>query len=387
MGECRRVFTDNQDVAVFLLVVALRVIVPLFIPRFPLPAIIVCLVVDGFDKGILQSYTNMNLDFYQGYDKALDIYYQTIAFLSTMRNWSSAAAFAVGRFFFYYRLVGVVLFELLQARWMLFIFPNTFEYFFIFYEFVRLRWNPQRWGLKFWAAAGAFIWVVIKLPQEWWIHIAQLDATDFIRDEILVADRWPLQIAIVLVIVALGFAARWLIVDVLGTPSWPLTFDANAPGRDIVEIPNDETRVARPDRIFSVELAEKVIMFSLISIIFAQIFPGVEVRPLAMAVAVATLLVLNLVVSEGLRRLGTDFGSAVRQFVIMAVVNSAIVWTVNRVALGGRDLDLGNTLFFVLLLSLLITFYDRYRPLYKDRVAQMDQEIVDGATAALGRPR
>jgi len=377
-------FTDNQDLVVFLLVVALRVIVPLFIPRFPLPAIIVCLVVDGFDKGILESYTDMNLDFYQGYDKALDIYYQTIAFLSTMRNWSSAGAFMVGRFLFYYRLVGVVLFELLQARWMLFIFPNTFEYFFIFYEFVRLRWNPQRWGLKFWAAAGAFVWIVIKLPQEWWIHIAQLDATDFIRDEILVPERWPLQVAIVAAIIALGFAARWFIMDVLGAPDWPLTFDANTPGRDIVEIPGDGTTVARPDRIFSVELAEKVIMFSLISIIFAQILPGVDVRPLAMTLAVATLLVLNLVASEGLRRLGANFGSAVRQFVIMAVVNSAIVWTVNQVALGGRDLSLGNTLFFVLLLSLLITFYDRYRPLYKDRVAQLDREFVDEAGSLIG---
>ncbi|MGN6033300.1 MAG: hypothetical protein ACTHQE_16735, partial [Thermomicrobiales bacterium] len=255
-------FTDNQDIAVFLLVVALRVIVPLFIPRFPLPAILVCLVVDGFDKGILESYTHMNLDFYQGYDKALDIYYQTIAFLSTMRNWSSAAAFAVGRFVFYYRLVGVVLFELLHARWMLFVFPNTFEYFFIFYEFVRLRWNPRRWGFTFWAAACAFIWIVIKLPQEWWIHIAQLDATDFIRDHILGPDHRPLQALILVVIVALAFALYWFITHVLGRPDWPLTFDANAPGRDIVVIPDKETTVARPNRIFTVELAEKIVMFS-----------------------------------------------------------------------------------------------------------------------------
>ena len=84
------------------------------------------------------------------------------------------------------------------------------------------------------------------------------------------------------------------------------------------------------------------------------------------------------------QRLGTDFGSAVRQFVIMAVVNSAIVWTVNQVALGGRDLSLGNTLFFVLLISLLMTFYDRYRPLYKDRVAQLDRQFLDEAGTLIG---
>ena len=29
---------------------------------------------------------------------------------------------------------------------------------------------------------GRRIWVFIKLPQEWWIHIAQLDFTDFMAD-------------------------------------------------------------------------------------------------------------------------------------------------------------------------------------------------------------
>ena len=32
--------------------------------------------------------------------------------------------------------------------------------------------------------ATAFIWIFIKLPQEWWIHIAQLDLTDFVQEKI-----------------------------------------------------------------------------------------------------------------------------------------------------------------------------------------------------------
>ena len=27
-----------------------------------------------------------------------------------------------------------------------------------------------------------FLWIFIKLPQEWWIHIAKLDMTDFIKE-------------------------------------------------------------------------------------------------------------------------------------------------------------------------------------------------------------
>ena len=83
----------------------------------------------------------MNLDWYQGYDKALDIYYLAIAYLSTMQNWTNLYAFGMSRFLWYYRLVGVLLFEFTQIRAMLLLFPNTFEYFFIAYEAVRTRWT------------------------------------------------------------------------------------------------------------------------------------------------------------------------------------------------------------------------------------------------------
>ena len=55
-------------------------------------------------------------------------------------------AFRIGRFLYFYRLVGVVAFEL-TGRGLLLFFPNTFEYFFIAYEAVRTRWDPLRWGL------------------------------------------------------------------------------------------------------------------------------------------------------------------------------------------------------------------------------------------------
>ena len=72
----------------------------------------------------------------------MDVYYLAIAYLSTLRNWTSRPAFRVARFLYFYRLVGVVAFELTQWRPLLLIFPNTFEYFFIAYEVVRLRWDP-----------------------------------------------------------------------------------------------------------------------------------------------------------------------------------------------------------------------------------------------------
>ncbi len=80
---------DSSDIAVFLVVLAMRFVIPLFIPRFPLPAILAALVIDAADQTIFQQWTNLNLDGYQNYDKALDIFYLTIAFLAVYRNWTN----------------------------------------------------------------------------------------------------------------------------------------------------------------------------------------------------------------------------------------------------------------------------------------------------------
>ena len=175
---------DTSDLIIFFIVVALRFIVPLFIPRFPLPAILLALVIDAADQTIFQQFTNLNLDGYQNYDKALDIFYLTVAFLAVYRNWTNSTAIVVARFLWYYRLLGVWLFEVFQERWLLMIFPNTFEYFFIAYELLRTQWDPRRLTRKVVYGIAAFIWIFIKLPQEWWIHVAQLDFTDFMKEDV-----------------------------------------------------------------------------------------------------------------------------------------------------------------------------------------------------------
>ena len=174
-----------------------RLGLPLLIPYFPVPALLSCLILDAVDQSIFQQFPAIPLDGYQSYDKALDIYYLSIAYLSTLRNWTNQTAFHMSRFLFYYRMLGAVLFEITQARAVLFIFPNTFEYFFLFVELVRSRWDTGRMGRRTVIVAAALIWVVIKLPQEWWIHIAQLDMTDFIKESLFgvnATDSWSTAI-------------------------------------------------------------------------------------------------------------------------------------------------------------------------------------------------
>ena len=133
---------DGTDTAIFTLVVGTRLLVPLLIFRYPLPAILACLVIDGVDQSIFQTFTDLPLDNYQSYDKALDIYYQSLAYISTLRNWTNVAAVTIGQFLMFYRLIGVLIFELADNRYLLLVFPNTFEYYFIFYEAVRCLWDP-----------------------------------------------------------------------------------------------------------------------------------------------------------------------------------------------------------------------------------------------------
>ena len=142
---------DTKTTVVFWAVVAARFLVPLLILRFPLPAVLAPLVLDAVDQSIFQRF-GYDPPGYQGYDKAMDVYYLAIAYLSTMRNWTTRTGRSRWRgSCYFYRLVGVAAFELSHWRPLLLIFPNTFEYFFIAYEAVRLLWNPARVRLRFWS--------------------------------------------------------------------------------------------------------------------------------------------------------------------------------------------------------------------------------------------
>src|SRR4051794_24604955 len=176
--------TAPDEWAVIVAIVLARLLVPLLIPRVPL-LIIVALVLDAVDGSLLDAFTHVDVGPdgpYQSFDKALDIYYLAIAYLTMLRNWSSAPAFRIGQFLFYYRLVGVLLFELTGARAMLLIFPNTFEFYFIVYEVIRLRYEPSRCSGRFWLYTAAGLWIFVKLPQEYWIHIAQRDFTETVAE-------------------------------------------------------------------------------------------------------------------------------------------------------------------------------------------------------------
>jgi hypothetical protein len=368
--------TDTSDWLIFWVVAAARFFMPLTIPRYPLPGIVASLVLDSADQTIFQQFTSLPLEGYQGYDKALDIYHLTIAYVSTQRNWVNPFALQVGRFLFYWRLVGVALFELTHLRPLLFIFPNTFEYFFIFHEAYRLRWDPQRMTRKLLVGAAAFIWMVIKLPQEYWLHIAQADTTDWIKTSLFsvpadtpwseMFQTWPGTFLAVFAGVALVLVAAWRFARRRLPPAErALTFSADAYQPTFTVEQVRSAVASEASRIVDAALVEKIILIALVSLSFAQVLPDVQSSNLQLAIGVALVVTINTALSHWLARRGFGWAFALGQFVVMAVVNLGLILTYALLRSRFDALvSMGNALFFALLLTLLVTLFDRYRQVY-----------------------
>jgi hypothetical protein len=365
---------DGWVVAVGIGVIASRFLVPLLIPLWPLPAMVVCLVIDAVDQTVFQALApDADLAWYQGYDKALDIYYLGIAYLSTLRNWTNMAAFRVSRFLYYYRLVGATLFEATGLRWLLLVFPNTFEYFFDAIEAIRVRWDPRRVTAGLVVGIAAFIWIVIKLPQEWWIHVAELDVTDFVQERIFgvpagtswidtFAANWSIVIAFVVVVVLLIVIAWWAITRKLPPADRPVTFhaDARQPPLDPAAVRAADSAIA--GRLWAVATFEKVVFLVLVTAIFGMML-DLRVPPVSLAVAVVIVVVLTTAISHWLTRRGSTPEGAIRRSLLTVVVVGVVVLGLTIVTpLPGGQGALAMTLFFVVLISVLVTMYDRFLP-------------------------
>ncbi len=357
------------DLTVFLIVVALRLFAPLLILRFPLPAIIFALVIDAADQTIFQNFTDLNLDSYQSYDKALDVYYLAIAYIATFRNWRNSAAVAVAIGLWYYRLVGVALFELTEWRPLLLIFPNTFEYYFIAIAVIRLRWNDLRLTPRTIVGIAAGIWVFVKLPQEWWIHIAQLDFTDFMKEDLLGVDgtdSWADAFAnrpLVTVVIGLVVVALVSVAVVLWRRApesdYAFTFDADV----VAERSGQPAIVSIESPTWRDGLVEKIVLLTLLLTIFARVLPGSTASIPQVLLGVSLVVIPNALVTQWLRGHGHSWSSVGMAFGGNLLVNAGIVTAVALLLPSSDDGASGLAVgFFLFLVSLLIGLFDRYRP-------------------------
>ena len=119
---------------------------------------------------------------YQLFDKWVDLAYM-ITFLVVSMRWSGVER-RVALGLFGYRLVGLLLFETVGWRGFLLIFPNVFEFWFIFVAGV--KWLRPGYTITAWAATKWMVPILIlKESQEytlhWWRILDQYRAVDVVK--------------------------------------------------------------------------------------------------------------------------------------------------------------------------------------------------------------
>lgn len=153
------------------IIIFLRLLIPLSIFPFPFAGGLSSLFLDGLDWWInFFGFSNIHQG-YQNLDKLLDIYYLTIEAL-VVWSWKDKRVKLIALGMFFYRVVGVVLFELTGMGIFLFIFPNIFENLFLFYMLCRkiLRVEPKiPPGLLYFCL---MILLIPKMIQEYSQHVA-----------------------------------------------------------------------------------------------------------------------------------------------------------------------------------------------------------------------
>jgi hypothetical protein len=164
-----------------IIVIALRIVVPLLILKRPLAGGIIAMLLDGLDVVIVEWFGTGGMGpHYHNIDKVLDLYYLGLE-AWVARSWTERIPRVTAIGLFLYRLAGVILFELTSARWMLFVFPNLFEHWFLFY-LLRNRFFP---GVKLDTWRQTITWLVIlyvpKLGQEYLLHVAEAQPWDWIK--------------------------------------------------------------------------------------------------------------------------------------------------------------------------------------------------------------
>ena len=170
-----------------LIVIALRVLVPLSILRYPLGGAIACLLLDAFDVVLVDALARLlgePPDFgpiYPALDKVLDTWYLGIELFVAWTRWPEKVLRRTAAALFAWRLAGVILFEASGIRPLLLVFPNLFENFYL-YVTICQRWFPRLIPRSTLTLLVVLVVLLLpKLAQEWLLHFAQFHPWQWLK--------------------------------------------------------------------------------------------------------------------------------------------------------------------------------------------------------------
>ena len=173
-----------------LIVIALRLVLPLTILRWPLAGGILAMLVDAVDVVLVDaiaSFLHQPLEFgpdYAQIDKWLDIYYLGLEAI-VVRRWPETLPRRAALALFAWRLAGVILFEVTIYRPLLVVFPNLFENVYLYVLIVR-RWLPSLMPRTIPQLALVLIALLIpKEIQEWALHWEEIHPWQWLRETLI----------------------------------------------------------------------------------------------------------------------------------------------------------------------------------------------------------
>ncbi len=172
-------------------IILLRLLVPLSIFHYPFAGGIISMWLDGIDWSVnIFNLPNLHAN-YVVLDKLLNLYYLSIE-AYVLLKWKSVLAKKIAFGLYAIRALGIVLFAFIGKEYLLFIFPNIFENFFLFYLAVKfiLRKEVKLTASTLWISV--LVIAIPKMVQEYVMHVqlvnnwrpVQVPGTPFIYDNL-----------------------------------------------------------------------------------------------------------------------------------------------------------------------------------------------------------
>ena len=123
--------------------------------------------------------------------------------------------------------------------------------------------------------------------------------------------------------------------------------------------------------ILDAALLEKFALVAMVCVIFVQVLPDIVATNLQAFLGVFLVVTIDAMISHTLARLGFSWVFSLTQSALLLAVNS-LLFLIYAILMASfvRPVRFTNALFFVLLLMVLITLYDRYRQVYLMRFSR-----------------
>ena len=157
----------------------IRVAGSLPVLRWAFAGALIAIVVDFSDLFFMGVLDLGGLRNYQVFDKWLDVVYM-LTFLWVANKWAGPER-TIALALFGFRMIGFVVFELTQERFVLLGFPNVFEFWFVFVS-IRLHYWPKYKMTRSRIVKWLLVVFVLKMGQEWVLHGGKyLDSFTFLE--------------------------------------------------------------------------------------------------------------------------------------------------------------------------------------------------------------